>query len=162
MVLQTRTGQGSLGKTVAQRLYVHVSALDRVDSELVANLREAERITCISHSERYNVVRFEPAASQVALLRYQDFSEDPFPGLKENWRVDLKTGEVGYRTYEDSLNPPILHRKELLLAEDHPRRAQDAALTEAAEAIGLFNYPTRFGYRRQWDCAGWWFRGQYA
>jgi hypothetical protein len=144
-------GQGPIGKTVAQRLYVHVSAIDGVDSELVASLREAERITGISHFERYNVVRFDLATSQIALLHYQDFSEDPFPGLKESWRVDLSTGEVGYRTYEDSLNPPILHRKELLLPDDHPRRAEYAALTEAAEAIGLFDYPTRIGYRRQWE-----------
>ncbi|MEA3274479.1 MAG: hypothetical protein U9Q81_04135 [Pseudomonadota bacterium] len=65
--------------------------------------------------------------------------------------IDLRTGEMGYRTYEDSLNPPILHRKELLLPEDHPRRTEYAALTQAAETIGLFDEPTRTGYRRQWE-----------
>uniref|UniRef100_UPI0025F6B75F DNA phosphorothioation-associated putative methyltransferase n=1 Tax=Thiocapsa sp. TaxID=2024551 RepID=UPI0025F6B75F len=61
------------------------------------------------------------------------------------------TGETGYRTYEDSLNPPILHRKELLLPGDHPGRADYVALTEQAEAIGLFDDPKRIGYRRQWE-----------
>ncbi len=51
----------------------------------------------------------------------------------------------------DSLNPPILHRKELLLPADHPRRAEYAALTQACESIGLFDEPTRIGYRRQWE-----------
>ncbi len=64
--------------------------------------------------------------------------------------VDPEAGTATLRTYADSLNPPILHRKELLLPADHPRRAEFAALTEACEAIGLFDEPTRIGYRRQW------------
>lgn len=64
--------------------------------------------------------------------------------------VDPEAGTATLRTYADSLNPPILHRKELLLPADHPRRAEYAALTEACEAIGLFDEPTRIGYRRQW------------
>ncbi|NEX18457.1 MAG: hypothetical protein C1943_18105 [Halochromatium sp.] len=55
-----------------------------------------------------------------------------------------------YRTYADSLNPPILHRKELLLPAEHPRLEEYRALTEAAESIGLFEETTRIGYRRQW------------
>jgi hypothetical protein len=64
--------------------------------------------------------------------------------------VDPEAGTATLRTYADSLNPPILHRKELLLAADHPRRAEFAALTEACESIGLFDEPTRIGHRRQW------------
>jgi DNA phosphorothioation-associated putative methyltransferase len=58
---------------------------------------------------------------------------------------------VSHRTYADSLNPPILHRKELLLPAEHPRRAEYAALTAACESIGLFDDPRRIGYRRQWQ-----------
>jgi len=105
----------------------------------------------IRQSETYNVIRFEPSAQQVALLNYPGFFDDPFPELRESWRVDLATGEVGYRTYADSFNPPILHRKELLLPEDHPRTTEFAALTEACESIGLFDQRTRIGYRRQWE-----------
>jgi len=65
--------------------------------------------------------------------------------------VDLDTGSVGYRSYADSLNPPILHRKELLLPEDDPQREDYSALTAACESIGLFDDPRRIGYRRQWD-----------
>ncbi|WP_295432217.1 hypothetical protein [uncultured Thiodictyon sp.] len=57
---------------------------------------------------------------------------------------------VSYRTYADSLNPPILHRKELMLPADHPRRTEYEALTCAAQAVGLFDEPRRIGYRRQW------------
>lgn len=139
-----------IGKIVAQRLHAHVSALDRVDATLAAGLQEAERVTDILHPERYNVARFEPGTSQVGLLQYRGFSDDPFPALNESWRFDLTTGEVSCRLYQDSLNSPILHRKELLLPKDHPPRAEHAVLTEAVEAIGLFNHPTHIGYRHQW------------
>lgn len=49
------------------------------------------------------------------------------------------------------LNPPILHRKELLLPADDPRREAWAALTAACESVGLFDDPRRIGYRRQWE-----------
>jgi hypothetical protein len=37
-----------------------------------------------------------------------------------------------------------------MLPEDHPRRAEFQALTETAEAIGLFEDSTRIGFREQW------------
>ena len=141
----------SLGKAVANRLYVHVCAVEALAGALTEALPRAEKAAQVRRPDGYNVIRFDPTAEQVAFLSYPGFFEDPFPVLRESWRVDLTTGKVGHRTYVDSLNPPILHRKELLLSEDHPRRAEFAALTEACEAVGLFDQPTRIGYRRQWE-----------
>ena len=138
------------GKRVGRNTYVHLSSSGEADGTLRESLLYSERLTDVRCGEHYNVVRFEPTASEIALLHYPDFFDAPYPALSESWRIDLATGEVGYRTYQDSLNPPILHRKELLLPDDHPRRAEYAALTEAAESIGLFDQPTRIGYRRQW------------
>ena len=47
--------------------------------------------------------------------------------------------------------PPILHRKELLLALDDPDRAAFAALTRDAEEAGLFRGSTTIGTRRRWE-----------
>jgi len=138
------------GKTVAQRTYLHVSALDAAPPALAQAVAAAEERAGVQRGEAFNVVRFDPAGEQVALLHYPAFFDDPFPALAASWRVELASGELGYRTYEDSQNPPILHRKELLLAADDPRRAQYLALTQACESIGLFAEPTRIGYRRQW------------
>ena len=68
----------------------------------------------------------------------------------EWWDARGSSSQVSYRTYRDLLNPPILHRKELMLAENHPRREEFQALTEAAETIGLFRDPTRIGFRELW------------
>jgi hypothetical protein len=37
-----------------------------------------------------------------------------------------------------------------MLPEHHPRRAEFQALTQAAQAIGLFQDPRRIGFRDQW------------
>jgi hypothetical protein len=51
-----------------------------------------------------------------------DFENDPFPTLNGSWTVDPQNGAVSFRSYSSSLNPPILHRKELLVTADHPDR----------------------------------------
>jgi hypothetical protein len=139
------------GKRIATRLYLHLGALDGADEGLSARIAEAEALAGLIPGDGYNLVRLGLDDPTVALLHYPGFFEDPFPALAARWLVDPEAGTVSYRTYGESLNPPILHRKELLLPLDHPRRAEFAALTEACEAIGLFDEPTRIGYRRQWE-----------
>ncbi|HYN78653.1 MAG TPA: DNA phosphorothioation-associated putative methyltransferase, partial [Lamprocystis sp. (in: g-proteobacteria)] len=139
-----------IGKTVSQRTYLHVSGLAAADPVVAAWVAEAEDRAGVRRAEHFNVVRYDLAAGQIALLDYPGFFDDPFPSLAASWLVDLDAGTIGYRTYADSQNPPILHRKELLLPVDHPQRAEFAALTQACESIGLFDEPTRIGYRRQW------------
>jgi DNA phosphorothioation-associated putative methyltransferase len=139
------------GKTVAGRRYLHRTLLDRAEPALTTGVAAALERLRASVEPAFNVVRVAEDGSEVAFLNYPDFFETPFPALKESWRVDRTTGETGYRTYADSLNPPILHRKELLLPGDYPGRAEYVALTEQAEAIGLFDDPKRIGYRRQWE-----------
>ncbi len=111
-----------IGKSVAQRLYVHVASLSETHGGREETLTRAEALACVRRGKDFNVVRFDPSESQIALLHYPGIVEDPFPMLRESWRVDIATGQVAHRTYVDSLNPPILHRKELLLPDDHPRR----------------------------------------
>jgi hypothetical protein len=137
-------------KAVAGQYYVHEDAFASLSPDDLARLRAAESLAKIARTERFNVVRFDRSTDRVSLLNYPRFFEDAFPALHESWHVDLATSHVSYRTYRDSLTPPILHRKELMLAEDHPRRADFQALTNAAEAIGLFQDPTRIGFRDSW------------
>ena len=138
------------GKTVGGRRYLHVDAASALDPAWTARLLDAEQRAGIRRAEHYNLIRIDVDDSRIALLNYPGFFDEPFPVLRESWRVDLTNGTVSYRTYADSLNPPILHRKELLLPADHPRRAECAALTAATEAIGLFDQPSRIGYQQQW------------
>ncbi|MBK1716521.1 DNA phosphorothioation-associated putative methyltransferase [Thiocystis violacea] len=137
-------------KTVASKTYVHVDFLLDLNAEDARRIADAERLANVSRERHFNLVRIDERSACIALLNYPAFFDDPFPALRESWLVDLDQGTVSYRTYADSLNPPILHRKELLLAVEHPGRAEALALTSACEAVGLFDDPRRIGYRRQW------------
>ena len=55
------------------------------------------------------------------------------------------------RAYAAEGNPPILHRKELLLPPAHPRAGDFAALTAAAERLGLFADARSIGTRAPWE-----------
>lgn len=103
------------------------------------------------HCADFNVVKFSEDGLTLSLLDYPRFFEDAFPAARRAWTADLQTGGIRFRSYENSLNPPILHRKELLLPEDHPQRSEFVALTQAAEVLGLFSDPTRIGFKQTWE-----------
>lgn len=137
-------------KIVGGSVYLTIEALPYLDSELAARVQEAEQLAKVKRHDQFNLVRIDDTGQSIALLNYPEFFDEPFPSLQESWLVNLDLSTVKYRTYADSLNPPILHRKELLLQSDDPRREACAELTSTAESIGLFDDRRRIGYRRQW------------
>jgi len=98
----------------------------------------------------YRPVRTDKHSSHLSLLLYEDLFSVPFPALLRSWTIHLDRGEFTLRDYTRQSNPPILHRKELLLPLADPRREEFLRLTDALEADGLFQDTKRIGYRRQW------------
>lgn len=139
------------GKVVATRHYFHVSALDAINAEIRDTVLRANQLASLSPGDDFNVYRADLQASTVALLHYPDFFDVACPLLERSWKVDLAKGQVTYRTYEASLNPPVLHRKELLLRQDDAHYDCYAALTKQLEELGLFDDPIRIGFKLQWD-----------
>lgn len=88
-------------------------------------------------------------AGQVSLLTYERF-ERPFPALLESLTINLANASVTRRSYRTRANPPVLHRKELLLDPDDPRQEMFSALTRALEARGLFQDTRSIGTRLGW------------
>jgi DNA phosphorothioation-associated putative methyltransferase len=135
-------------KTIGSTSYVHVSAWPK-DARCAGLLSKAQSISGLASSD-FNVIRVHHQGNRLGLLKYANFFEEAFPWLKDSWVVDVEQQVYTHRSYHSSLNPPILHRKELLLPQDHPDRQKFADLTAAAENIGLFDDPRRIGYQRQW------------
>ena len=131
------------GKRFGDNTYVHVEALSHLDGSAQVGALHAQTLAGIEAGTRYNLVRMHADGVTVTLLSYPRFFDDPFPSLHERWLVDFDSGSVSYRSYADALNPPNLHRKELLMPSEDPRHEQFAELTAAAEAIGLRNPGTR-------------------
>lgn len=148
--MRSSTEVSSVGKHVAGKLYAHVSvlsALSERDNELA---QRAIAIAGLVPGEQFQVVRISETADEVALLAYPRFFEDAFPALAASWRFDPATESIRFRDYAQSLNPPILHRKELLITAEHPSYSAFCQTTRIAEELGLFQDSTQIGYLQSW------------
>ena len=138
------------GKRVRSRTYLPANA-PNLDEQTRAAIEQAYALASSKGLASFNVVRIEEDQSEIALLNYPRLGLDPFPSLATSWRVHLSTTFVTYRNYEKSLNPPILHRSELLLPDGHKNKQRLTALTAECESLGLFANPTIIGFKRQWE-----------
>jgi len=139
-----------VGKFVGGYLYLHTTALPRLPEAWRQAIARAVELARVFPEQDFNVFKLDPRGEELSLLDYRDFFDDPFPALGRSWRISLKRGSVVYRTYEESRNPPILHRKELLLPASHARIDEYRSMTQTAEALGLFSETNRIGFREQW------------
>jgi len=141
----------AIGKVVGQHHYFHIQLLPHLPHEDRERIEAAIRIARATPDEHFNVIKLVADAAQVTLLDYPGFFDEAFPVLRRFWTVDLEQSTYRHRTYQDSSNPPILHRKELLLPADHPDQNAYKDLTQAAQQIGLFDDPVRIGFQRPWS-----------
>lgn len=138
----------AVGKKLPDATYVHREVLPQLPTVLLQAVAEAEALAGITGG--YDIVKFSTTAPMLSLLAYPRFFDDPFPSLELGWAVDLEGGQVEARRFGGS-NPPILHRKETMLPPGHPRSAEFAALTTAAEQAGLFADTKTIGRKKNWE-----------
>ncbi len=139
------------GKTVAQYTYIHIEALESLAPLWRDTVVQASSLAKAETGRDFNVIKLNQDGTSVSLLDYPGFFDEAFPVLRRYWTVDLAKSKVRFRTYAESLNPPILHRKELLLPKSHPAIEAFFKLTQAAEQVGLFDDPWRIGFLRAWE-----------
>jgi hypothetical protein len=128
----------NVGKVVGGAVYMHRSAVGLLPSKHAVMVKKAEALL---EDSMWNVVRV--AKNSVSFLLYEQFEQIAFPALLTSAKVDVASGEVVRIDYRNRENPPILHRKELLLPPDDPRQPTFRALTAAAEEHGLFREPNK-------------------
>src|SRR5262249_55870886 len=97
-----------------------------------------------------NVIKLHRSQRKISYLFYPDFERDPHPAIQASLRVDLRTFEIRFSEFRGSTNPPILHRKEILLGPDHPLRQKFARLTAQEEKADLLGVPG-IGRRDTWN-----------
>ncbi len=140
-----------LGKKVLNHYYWHCSLTASQGRHIQDAITQAEALTHLQADKDYNVIKYPCDGHYVSLLFYADFVDSPFPALTYSYRIDLTNGRVEKRSYQHSFNPPILHRKELLLPATHPRQAEFRELTQTAEQLGLFDNPVTIGFQKNWE-----------
>ena len=149
ILLRSELRATARGKHVGASSYFHVDLVR-------ARPRIAELLNATWHRfavglPDYNVLKLHPP-SRVSFLTYDDFA-NPFPVLAGSLAVDLVARTARHTHYRSRDNPPILHRKELLLPAGHPLAAAAADLTARLDARGAFAHPRRIGTVHGWSRA---------
>ena len=67
-----------------------------------------------------------------------------FRSFSVGCQVDLKLKNIQIRQHSKN-NPPVLHRKELLVHPNHPDRAKFLSLTAQLEDLGAFKNIVKLG-----------------
>lgn len=142
----------SIGKKIFDDLYLHISAIDALPVQSQKDLISAA-FDVIPEDARsgINVIKLNVRSGRISLLKYDGFDSSPFPVLLGSWVIEPNSEKSSYRTYQDSLNPPILHRKELLVNENYPDRHEWCRITAQAEEIGLFENVRTIGFQKNWE-----------
>jgi DNA phosphorothioation-associated putative methyltransferase len=139
-----------IGKRVFDELYVHVSYVERLSAAHKELFETAWAILSSEVRSQVNVIKLNSRAGRISFLEYQAFDDDPFPILAKSWVLTPPNSQIYARRYDESLNPPVLHRKELLVIPEHPGRDQWKAVTQTAESLGLFDDVSGIGFRLNW------------
>lgn len=135
------------GKHVGRFSYYHRMLAEKRDGVL-ARLADVRRRLHGAPFE-FNVIKLD-AHSRVSFLRYEEFAIEPFPALLAALSCDISRGTARKTLYSERCNPPILHRKELLLPTDSPLVPEAARLTKELERLGAFADVHRIGTRDGW------------
>lgn len=140
-----------VGKKVFDDLYLHVSVIDKVQDDYhKALIIRAFKFLPEGKTNSINVVKINLRSGKISLLEYEPFEEVAFPALLGSWVIESNSESPSYRTYRTSLNPPILHRKELLVDSSHPKQLEWQKITKEAEKFGLFDKTRTIGFRKNW------------
>lgn len=148
-VVDNACSESTLGKVTPNALYVHASTLHALP--LVLRVFEGCARGYLGQVEGANIIKLHRSEPKISYLSYPAFEDDPHPALASSLTVHLQTFRVKVREFQSRANPPILHRKELFLAPDHPLHAKFARLTRIEEQKGLFEDTSRIGTRDGWN-----------
>ena len=141
-------GQAPVGKILPDALYAHHTALPHLPPLL--RVYEGCGRQLAGSVDDLTLVKLSRQRPQVSYLLYPDFDRLGHPALTEAFIADLSRLALYHRDYRRSENPPVLHRKELLLSADHPLRQQCAQLTKREEDLGLLAPTHRTGFLDDW------------
>ena len=130
----------SIGKNVGGTWYFHADHTPRWAMGRV--------LDAIKHlgTKPFNVVKISKEG--VSFLFYRKFMTAAFPELVRSYTV--RGRKVIERNYNED-NPPIMHRKELLLPDGHPQRDRAVRMTERCEKAGLFANTRIIGRKQTWN-----------
>ncbi len=125
------------GKQLTNSLAIHISALEQLNPLL--RLYEGCASRSFGRLEDANIIKLYYHKPKISYLYYSDFDENPHPTLRASMEIDMQNLDAIYHDYSQDNNPPVLHRKEALVAPDYPLYKKFAKLTKQEEKLGLLS-----------------------
>jgi len=138
------------GKQLPDAVYLHrdaFSALPDVLNQFIIAVAKAVKLD----SHDWNLVKLFKKEFRLSLLHYPGFYSDSYPALKQSLNVDLSKLSHKITTYNDAENPPILHRKEIMILQDNEYYEHFKVLTKEGEDAGLYANSRIIGFKRSWE-----------
>ena len=139
----------SVGKLLPDALYIHHTALDHLPP--VLRVYEGCGRQLAGALDGLTLVKLFRRRARVSYLAYQDFDRVAHPTLRHAVVADLKRLDLQFRDYTRSDNPPVLHRKELVVADDYPTRPRFARLTAHEARLRLLDATRTIGTKTGWQ-----------
>ena len=143
--------RNSVGKMTPTAIYIHRRATEHMP--VLLKLYEHCGAVAVGRPTDWDLVKLAHEGRSVSWLGYPEFDKDPHPCLAWSYNVDMRTLEASYRSYIDSDNRPLLHRKHEFLTPDDPQTSKYRRLTEQEIRAGLYAQPHLIGNERGWKAA---------
>ena len=142
-------GHVAVGKVLPGALYVHHTALPRLPPLL--RVYEGCGRQLAGAVDGLTVVKLGRRRPRISYLVYPEFDRVGHPALTEAFVAKLRSLNLEHRDYRQYTNPPVLHRKELLVTADYPGRDRFARLTAQETARGLLADAKAIGTLTGWS-----------
>ncbi len=139
-----------IGKHLPDSTYLHKTAINTLPSQLFDFLNKTIVKTELE-TVPWNIIKLFKREFKISLLDYPEFYIEAFPSLACSHSIDLQDMTIKKIQYQNSKNPPILHRKETLLDPTDPLIPEYRKLTKQAENEGLFENKRIIGFKSGWD-----------
>ena len=148
-IIKQACHHSKIGKLLPAALYVHISALNEIDPKL--RLYEGCASRNIGGMEDANIIKFHTDKPCISYLYYPEFESIAHPALQWSILIDLRDLSLRFRDYSQQENPPILHRKETFLSQNHRLYSKFAKFTKSEEKAGLYSETKTIGNQRGWE-----------
>jgi DNA phosphorothioation-associated putative methyltransferase len=143
--------RNSVGKMTPTAIYVHRRAVG--DMPVLLKLYEHCGAIAVGRPGDWDLIKLSHEGRSVSWLGYPDFDRNAHPRLAWSYSVNMRTLEGSYRSYLDSDNRPLLHRKHEFLDTKDPDAGKYRSLTEQEVRAGLYAQPHLIGNERGWEAA---------
>ena len=138
----------SCGKSTPQAVYIHKSAL--LDEQLTSFINRIQK-ALKQENYAWNIAKFWKENFRFSLLYYPGFEEQSYPELSHSLFVDLDKKHHRINDYSKSDNPPVVHRKELMVSKEHPFFEEFILITQEGEQAGLYEHTRSIGFKLGWE-----------